>query len=211
MVWWAWHWRYTYVMAFSFTRSEPNRAFMEYSGTMPETAFSTSIKQVWVDWLSRERMVFQTSSRIPDAGGLYATAHTGRTGRTWWPNTLLSDFTLVFPLLVWSLIPQNDTNPVHSLFPGYCDHHCPSPLLPQLFLFGSCRLFCSFLFHPHFPLCPLVVFHSACVQLVHPHVSFTPPVDITVTSTLLLVIFSLQCFLSCDLWLKSNVTMGWQF
>ena len=127
----------------------PNRAFMEYSGTMPETAFSTSIEQVWVDWLSRERMVFQTSSRIPDAGGLYATAHTGRTGRTWWPNTLLSDFTLVFPLLVWSLIPQNDTNPVRSLFPGYCDHHCPSPLLPQLFLFGSCRLICSFCFHLH--------------------------------------------------------------
>ena len=37
------------------------------------------------------------SCRIPDAGGLYATAHIGHTGRTWWPKTILRDFTLVFP------------------------------------------------------------------------------------------------------------------
>ena len=89
MVWWARHRCYPYyVMAFSVTRSEPTRAFMGYSGTTPETAFSTSIKQVWVDWLSRGRMVLHPSCRIPDAGGLYATVHTGRTGRMWWPNAM---------------------------------------------------------------------------------------------------------------------------
>ena len=35
-----------HVMAFSVTRYELNRAFMGYCGSTPETAFSTSIKQV---------------------------------------------------------------------------------------------------------------------------------------------------------------------
>ena len=99
MVWRARRWCYPHVTAFSVSRSEPNGAFMGYSGMTPETAFSTSIKQVWVDCLSRGRMVPHPSCRITDAGGLYATAHTGRTGCTWWPNALLSDFTLAFPFL----------------------------------------------------------------------------------------------------------------
>ena len=97
MVWWAWHECYPYVMAFSVTRSEPNRAFMGDSRMTPETAFSTSIKQVWVDWFPRGRMVPHPLCRIPDAAGPDAMAHTGRTGRTWWPNILFSDFTLVCP------------------------------------------------------------------------------------------------------------------
>ena len=97
LVWLLWHWCYPYVMAFSVTRSESNWAFMGYSGMTPETAFSTSIKQVWVDWLSRARMVPYPSCRIADAAGLYATVHTGRNGRMWWPSIRSSDFTLAFP------------------------------------------------------------------------------------------------------------------
>ena len=102
MVWWAWRWCYPDVMAFSATRSEPNRAFMWYCGTTPETVFSTSIKQVWVDWFSHGRMVPHPSCRIPDTGGLEATVHTGH---KWWPSTLLSEFTLVFPFFgpLWYL------------------------------------------------------------------------------------------------------------
>ena len=32
MIWWAWHWCYPYVMAFSVTRSEHTWAFMGYFG-----------------------------------------------------------------------------------------------------------------------------------------------------------------------------------
>ena len=102
MVWLAWHWCYYDVMAFSVTKSEPKRAFMGYSGTTPETVFPTSIKQTRVDWLCCGRMVPYPSCRIPNAGGLYAIVHTGRTGSTWWPNTLLNDFTLVFPFFFLS-------------------------------------------------------------------------------------------------------------
>ena len=37
------------------------------------------------------------SCRIPDAGGLDATVHTDRSGRMWWPNALLIDFTFLVP------------------------------------------------------------------------------------------------------------------
>ena len=45
-------------------------------------------------------MVPHPSCTIPEAGGLYNTVYTARTGHTWWPNTRLSDFTLVFPFFL---------------------------------------------------------------------------------------------------------------
>ena len=70
----------------------------------------------------------------------------------------------------YDLLHPNYPIPKHLLFPFYCDF---SLSLSSFSFFIVCW-FGTFLFHLHLPLSLLAVFNSACMQLVHHHVSFSP-------------------------------------
>ena len=76
---------------------------------------------------------------------------------------------------------------VHPSTPHFQVIVISSPL-PQQFSFASFRLVCSIsISSPHFPSYSCCASFSFCVQLVHAMCPSHPPLDLTLTSTLLLV------------------------
>jgi hypothetical protein len=74
------------------TRSQPNWTLM----------FSTTINKTLNYGISCGRMVSHPSNRVADTCRIYANLHWSCSGGSWWPNTLLRYFMLVFPLF-WHL------------------------------------------------------------------------------------------------------------
>jgi hypothetical protein len=63
--------------------------------------FSTTINKTQNDGISCGRIVLQPSDRVPDTCRIYAKVH-GSCSVSWWPNTQLRHFVLVFPLF-WQM------------------------------------------------------------------------------------------------------------
>ena len=72
IVWLAWKRCKPRVMAFSVTRSQPNKTLKGNSVALPETAFSTTINKTPNDGISRGRMVSHPSNKVSDTCRIYA-------------------------------------------------------------------------------------------------------------------------------------------
>ncbi len=94
MVWWVWKWCESYAMAFTVTKSQPNWTPRFWTDVLDSTLHHHHQNTKWgnVFWMN----AVHPSSRD---WRINAKAHWCCSGGTWWPNTLLRHFMLVFPLI----------------------------------------------------------------------------------------------------------------